>query len=76
MNSKTQTFLSKRLLTVKEGAEYLGRSESAIREMIWDGKLPAIRADRRVMLDIRDLDHWIDRNRENCSFSPGNAEEE
>ncbi len=52
-----------RLFSVCEAAEYIGRTETAVREMVWNGKLPHIRTDRRVMLDIRDLDRWIDQNR-------------
>lgn len=55
--------LDRRLLSVRETALYLGRSEIAVREMTWNGKLPHIRTDRRVMFDIRDLDRWIDENR-------------
>ncbi len=55
--------ISPRLLTVREAAEYIGRTETAVRELIWNGKLAHIRTDRRVMLDIRDLDSWIDTNR-------------
>lgn len=31
--------------------------------MIAGGKLPVVRADRRVFLDVRDLDRWIDANK-------------
>jgi len=54
---------SKRLLTVKETARYLGRTENAIREMVLSGKLVHIRADRRIMFDRHDLDAWIEFNR-------------
>ncbi len=53
----------KRLLSVRETARYIGRTETAVRELIWNGKLAHIRTDRRVMLDIRDLDSWIDTSR-------------
>ena len=55
--------ISPRLLTVREAAEYLGRTETAVRELVWHGQLAHIRTDRRVMLDLRDLDSWIDTNR-------------
>ncbi len=55
--------ISPPLLTVSEAAEYIGRIEAAVRELVWNGKLAHIRTDRRVMLDIRDLDSWIDTNR-------------
>ena len=63
MKSQDKVPFYKRLLTVKETAEYLGRSEAAIRELVWHGKIGYIRTDRRIMFDIRDLDKWIDENR-------------
>ena len=51
---------SKRLLTVAEAAIYLGRTDNAIREMIRSGKLKAVKTDGHVMLDIRDLDAFIE----------------
>jgi excisionase family DNA binding protein len=52
--------MRKRLLTVEEAAHYLGRTKEAMQHMIASGKLPTVKADRRVFLDIRDLDLWID----------------
>jgi excisionase family DNA binding protein len=51
---------ARRLLSVKEAAAYLGRSLAAIQHMIESGKLPAVRIDRRVAVDIRDLDRLIE----------------
>ena len=55
--------LRKRLYSISEAAEYLGRSVWSIRELIWAGKLPSVKAGRRVHLDIIDLDKWIERNK-------------
>ena len=63
MKTELTQLMSRRLLTVREAAKYIGRTESAVRELVWNEKLPHIRSDRRVMLDIRDLDRWIDANR-------------
>ncbi len=63
MRTERTQEMSRRLLTVREAAKYIGRTESAVRELVWNEKLPHIRCDRRVMLDIRDLDRWIDTNR-------------
>jgi excisionase family DNA binding protein len=51
---------ARRLLSVEEAADYLGRSPAAVRHMIQSGKLPAVRIDRRVAVDIRDLDRLIE----------------
>ena len=50
----------KRLYSLEEAAFYLGRSVWSIRELIWDDKLPPVRVGRRVHLDIRDLDSFIE----------------
>jgi excisionase family DNA binding protein len=51
------------LYAIPEAAEYLGRTPWAVREMIWKGKLPAVRDGRRILLDINDLDRWIEANK-------------
>ena len=51
------------LLNVKEAAVYLGRSEQAIQHLIFDRELPVARMGRRVHLDRRDLDAWIEKNK-------------
>lgn len=53
----------KRLYSIPEAGEYLGRTPWAIREMIWKGKLPAVRDGRRILLDIHDLDRFIEVNK-------------
>jgi excisionase family DNA binding protein len=59
--------MKKRLYSIPEAAEYLGRSVWSVRELIWKGSLPSVREGRRVHLDIIDLDHWIVQNKvKNC----------
>ena len=55
--------LKKRLYSLPEAAEYLGRSVWSVRELIWKGALPSIRIGRRVHLDIMDLNVLIERNK-------------
>jgi len=49
-----------RLLTVKEAARYIGRTEKALWHMIAGGKTPVVREGSRVHLDRADLDLWIE----------------
>ena len=51
------------LLNVKDAAAYLGRSEQAVQHLIFQKELPVVRAGRRVHLDRRDLDAWIEKNK-------------
>jgi excisionase family DNA binding protein len=55
--------IRKRLLTVEEAATYLGRTKEAVQHLVAAGKLPTVKSDRRVFLDIRDLDQWIDQSK-------------
>jgi excisionase family DNA binding protein len=49
-----------RLMSVKQAAEYIGRSPKAVRHMIDSGKVPVVREGTRVHLDRVDLDHWVE----------------
>lgn len=60
--------IAKRLFTIGEAAQYLGRTECAVREMIWAGKLPSVKCDRRVFLDVRDLDSFIEQHKVRETF--------
>jgi excisionase family DNA binding protein len=53
-----------RLLTVEQAAMYIGRTKQAVEHMVSSGKVPTVRADRRVFVDIRDLDTWIEQNKQ------------
>lgn len=51
------------LLSVRDAAAYLGRSEQSIQHLIFSHELPVVRVGRRVHLDRRDLDLWIEKNK-------------
>lgn len=55
-----QDATAKRLFSVPEAAQYLGRTEGALRELIYKGRLPQVKLDRRVQLDRHDLDRLIE----------------
>jgi excisionase family DNA binding protein len=52
-----------RLLSVKEAAAYVGRTEQAVQHLIHKRELIVVRRGRRVHLDRGDLDRWIDSNK-------------
>ncbi len=56
-----------RLLTIEQAATYLGRTKEAVQHMVSSGKLPIVRGDRRIALDIQDLDRWIGSNKQKTS---------
>ena len=53
----------KRLYTIEEAGEYLGRSTWSVRRLIWGGTLPPVRHGRRIHIDLMDLDAFIDRHK-------------
>jgi excisionase family DNA binding protein len=60
--------VQKRLYSIKDASVYLGRSVWAVREMLWAGKIPFVRDGKRILLDIRDMDEWIERNKTRFIF--------
>jgi excisionase family DNA binding protein len=54
---------NRRLLSIEEGAVYLSLSKREVYNMIAIGELPTVTHGRRKMLDIRDVDQWIERRK-------------
>lgn len=52
----------KRLYTLKESAVYLGRGLHGVRDLVWHGKIQAVKQDggRKLFIDIRDLDSFVE----------------
>jgi len=52
---------TRRLLKVKEAADYLGVSTWKLRKLIMDGELPYVQDgdNSPFLLDVVDLDKWI-----------------
>ncbi len=57
--------LPARLMRVKEASKYLALSPGSIRAMVQRGELPAVIAGDNApwLLDVKDLDAWIDRHK-------------
>ena len=57
--------MRKRLFTLKEAAQYLGRSEWGMRELIWGGRIPVVREEggRKIFVDILDLTAYVEANK-------------
>ena len=53
--------LCKRLYTLKESAEYLGRSEWGMRDLIWKQLIPVVmnNGGRKIFIDVQDLDAYV-----------------
>ena len=55
---------SPRLLTVEAAAQYLSRTMNGVRHLIHEDKVPVVKLDARVFLDVRDLDRVIEESKE------------
>jgi excisionase family DNA binding protein len=53
----------RRLLSVEETSTYLNLSIAEIYSMLSNNELVGVRHGKRVMVDIRDLEAWIDAHR-------------
>ncbi len=62
------TTLTKRLYSIKDAALYLGRTVGAVREMLWAGKMPYVKDGKRILIDIHDMEAWIERSKTRNTF--------
>lgn len=51
---------SKRLFGVSEAGAYLGVSHWTVRELLNRGQIPYCRIGRKILLDLRDLDKFVE----------------
>ncbi len=59
---------ARRLYSIEDASVYLGRSVNGVREMMCQGKIPYIKDGKRVFLDIKDMDTWIERSKQTFTF--------
>jgi hypothetical protein len=52
---------AKRLYNLPEAAHYLGRTLWSMRELVWKGSIPIVREGKRIFVDLKDLDNYIER---------------
>jgi len=57
---------SRRLLRLKEAAQYVSLSPWRLRKLVQDGQLPVVKYAENVpwLLDLRDLDCWVERHKQ------------
>ena len=61
----TATPHSRRLLRLKPAAQYLSISPGKLRALIQAQEIPIVKYGENApwLIDVRDLDHWIERNK-------------
>jgi len=55
--------VTQRLYSIKDAAQYMGRSVWGMRELAWGGKLPLLKDGKKIYFDVRDLDSYIERTK-------------
>jgi len=60
---KKHNSIPKRLFNIEEASIYLGRTPNAIRQMIWDGKFRYVKDGKRILLDVKDMDDFIEQHK-------------
>ncbi len=64
-SKKLKTLSPGRLLSLREAAAYMGWTIWEIRRFVWSGEVPFIRrGKRKIFIDRKDLDTWVDSNKE------------
>jgi len=56
--------LQPRLLSYEAATRYLSLSYWTVRHMVVEGYIPHIKSGKRVLIDVQDLDEWIEKNKE------------
>jgi hypothetical protein len=50
----------RRLVSLVDAAEILGLSVASVRRLVWSGRLHIVKLNRRVLVDVKDLERLID----------------
>jgi excisionase family DNA binding protein len=51
--------MTRRVLTLEEAVEYTGVGADGLKAAIATGELPRVDLDRRIRIDILDIERWI-----------------
>ena len=60
---KSPSTSESRLLSQQDAASYLGISYWTIRDLVFRHELPFVKIGRRILVDRRDLDAYLDRSK-------------
>jgi excisionase family DNA binding protein len=59
LDQRREATANRKMITIKEAAQYLGRTVPALRAMIHRREIPCKRIGRRIFFDLKELDRWI-----------------
>ena len=60
-----------RWLDIPAAAAYLSASVKFVRTLIWDGEISHVKAGKRFIVDVRELDAWAERQKVRCGNGLG-----
>jgi len=59
----TNTLFQKRLYSIKDLVRLIGVTEWFWRSQIWDGKLPFVQVGRKLLIDSKDIETFIQKHK-------------
>jgi len=68
VDRRTNVLPAPRLLDYKAAGAYLSLSYWSLRELVLNGEIPCVKFRTKVLIDRRDLDDWIEANKETGVF--------
>jgi excisionase family DNA binding protein len=63
VNTEISDCTARRLLTVKQAAQYLAVSVSTLYGWVWQHRIPFVKMGRSLRFDLTELEQFIDSNR-------------
>jgi len=60
VHAVTVTALQPRLLGIRAAAQYLSATVWAVRSLCWNRAVPHLKIGHRILLDVADLDSYIE----------------
>jgi len=58
-----RTVPAKRLYSIKELVSHIGATEWFWRSQIWDGQLPYVQVGRKMLIDMNDVESFIQKHK-------------
>ncbi len=68
VDRRTNVLPAPRLLDYKAAGAYLSLSYWSLRELVLNGEIGHVKFGKKVLIDRRDLDDWIEANKETGVF--------
>jgi len=68
VDRRTNVPIEPRLLDYKTAGAYMCLSYWSLREMVLNGEIPHLKFGKKVLIDRRDLDDWIESRKEQGVF--------